>query len=222
MTRKGLFVLAAGIIFSAIAVGTSFGDVRRERTERRPYIVEVGEPYSISMSAVEREADKISEMQEYVGFYGYPDYAEVQEIEPEWPWESYEVRLYYLQRNLQTDFGHVFISPAMPHAGVMKFRGDIPPEKRHQIEVILQARETPPPPLPQPVAEVPVAVAAPSEESQAGGLTEALVARIEAAAERAAQAADRAAEQSEAAVRAADRTVSVVEKMTASVGSRPR
>jgi hypothetical protein len=128
------------------------------------------------------------------------------------------VRLYYLRRNIETDFGRVFLSAAMPNFGVLKFQGGIPSDKRHQIEVILQAREAPQPP-PAPPAVITEEPPAP-EEPQAGGLTEALVARIEAAAERAALAADHAAEQSEAAVRAADRTVSMVEKMVETAAPR--
>jgi hypothetical protein len=226
MTKRGLLALGTLALLGILASGTSFGDVRRTTSPRRPYIVEVGEPYSISLSTLEREADHLTPLREYIGFYGYPDYTEIQEIEPEWPWESYEVRSYYMRRNLELDFGHVFISPAMPHFGVVKFQSEIPADKRHQIEVILQTREMPPPPPaappavaampappPAPVAEAPQAETRAAEQPASGGLTEALVARIEAAAERAAQAADQAAEQSEAAVRAADRTTNLVNKM---------
>jgi len=223
MIRRRLFVLGTVALLGVAASRSAFADVRREVTERRPYIVEVGAPYSVSRLALEREAEKIHELREYLADYGYPDYSEVQEIEPQWPWESYEIRTFYMQRNLEVDFGHVFLSPAMPQFGVVKFLGDIPPDKRHEIEVILQAHEAPPvapvppAPPPAPMAEAPVPAppqAAPAAEPPpSGGLTEALVARIEAAAERAAQAADQAAEQSEAAVRAADRTTNIVNKM---------
>jgi hypothetical protein len=216
MTQKGLLVLTTVILLSALHSGAAFGDVRRERTARRPYIVEIGQPYAINAQRLQYEIDHISELNEYVANYGYPDYAEIQETSPEWPWEAYETRLYYLQRNLETDFSPIFLSPAAPNFGVLKFRGDITPEKRHEIELILQAREKPavPPPVaavPPPVAAAPPAVAAQPPTDH--GLTEALVARIEAAAERAAQAADRATAESEAAVRAADRTTNIVETM---------
>ncbi|MFQ5666542.1 MAG: hypothetical protein ACE5I7_08925 [Candidatus Binatia bacterium] len=213
MLRAGLLILTVATLFAAGVSGAAFGDVRRQTTVRRPDIVEVGQPFSISPATLHRETHKIRALSEYVHLYGLPDYAEVQEIEPEWPWESFEVRLYYMQRNLETDFGHVFVSSAMPNFGVLKFRGDIPPDKRHQIDVILAARHGQPP---SPPAEAPV-VAAAQQEDAGGIIGEALVARLEAAAERAAQAADRAAEQSEAAVRAADRTVRIVEKMEQSV-----
>ena len=186
------------LIAVALAVGTPgvplAQQVRLEVPERRPYIVEVGAPYSISMAAVEKQSLRISEMKTYLDQYGYPDYAEVQEIQPVWPWDSYEVRLYYMRRDLQADFGHVFLSEALPTFGVMKFMGSIPPDKRREIEVVLAAREAPP--------IAPIAAVEP---------VEALVARVEAAAERAAQAAERAAEASEAANRAAERTANLVD-----------
>lgn len=214
MIRK-IFVVALLASLSALVVRPAAGDVRRTVTDRRPFIIDVGEPVSITMNTLLREEYRIHRMQEYIEEYGTPDYAEIQEIEPQWPWEAQEVRLYYLRRNLETDFGHISVSEAMPNYGAMKFEGSIPPEKRHEIEVILQAREAPPPVPALAVAapEVAPPVAAPAEQPTAGGLSEALVARIEAAAERAAQAADQAAADSEAAMRAADRTANIIEKM---------
>lgn len=216
MTQKGLLVLTTVVLLSVLHSGAAFGDVRRERTARRPYIVEIGQPYAINAHRLQYEIDHISQLNEYVAKYGYPDYAEIQETSPEWPWEAYETRLYYLQRNLETDFSPVLLSPAAPNFGVLKFRGDITPEKRHEIELILQAREKPA--VPPPVAAAPPAVAA--QPSTDHGLTEALVARIEAAAERAAQAADRATAESEAAVRAADRTTNIVETLEPRAAAR--
>lgn len=216
MTQKGLLVLTTVVLLSVLHSGAAFGDVRRERTARRPYIVEIGQPYAINAHRLQYEIDHISQLNEYVAKYGYPDYAEIQETSPEWPWEAYETRLYYLQRNLETDFSPVLLSPAAPNFGVLKFRGDITPEKRHEIELILQAREKPA--VPPPVAAAPPAV--PAQPPTDHGLTEALVARIEAAAERAAQAADRATAESEAAVRAADRTTNIVETMEPRAAAR--
>ncbi len=214
MTRLGVSVCAAALLIGAVGARSAAGDVRRERPERRPYIVEVGEPYAINADKLQYEVRHISEMQTYVGAYGYPDYAEVQEIVPEWPWESYEVRLFYLDRDLELDFSPVIISSAFPNFGVLKFRGVIPPEKRHEIEVVLEARRTPPAPVAV-AAPVPAPAVTTPPQRSSGGLNEALVARIEAAAERAAQAADRAAQDSEAAARAAERTVNIVTKMEA-------
>lgn len=208
MTRKReLGVLTAAIALIVVASGAAFSDVRRERPPRRPYIVEIGQPYAINTQALQQEVVHISELRSYISRLGYPDYAEIQEITPEWPWVPYEVRLYYLDRNLEAAFGGVVLSPAAPNFGVMKFHDAMTPEKRHEIELVLQARATPAPPRP-------LAATLRGEAQQpAAERMEALVSRVEAAAERAAQAADRAAVESEAAVRAADRTVATVQKM---------
>jgi hypothetical protein len=216
MTRTGVCLLATALLLLTTEAGAAIGEVRRERPARRPYIVEVGQPYAIGVQKLQYEVDHISALKVYVEEYGYPDYAEIQEIVPEWPWEPYEARLYYMERNLEVDFGPVVVSEATPNLGMLKFSGDITAEKRHEIEVVLQAREAPPPPPPPAEAQA----VQPPPPTTGGGLTESLVARIEAAAERAAQAADRAAEDSEAATRAAERTVNIVEKMQRETGAK--
>lgn len=213
MANKGMIILATMILLGAAASGTASADVRRERPARRPYITEVGYPYAINARRLQYEIAHLSELHGYVQDYGYPDYAEIQEISPDWPWVQYEVRLYYLRFNLEADFGAVLISSAMPDFGVLKFRGDITPEKRHEIELVLRSREKPA--MPAPVRLSPPAAAAMQPDP-----IEASVARIEAAAERAAQAAESAVAQSAAAVRAADRTVNVVNKMEGDAGKR--
>ena len=226
MTPNRLFVLATAILLGGTAVAPAVGDVRRQPSERRPSVMEIGEPYSISMATLQREAEKISDMRDFIIRNGYPDYAEVQEVAPAWPWESYEVRLYYMHWNVEVDFGHVLFAEAVADLGIEKFLGEITPEKRHEIEVILQARQAPPaPPVVEapPVAPSAMQAAPPPAEPPtvppppSAGSLETLVARLEAAAERASKAADSAVEQSEAAVRAADRTVSIVDKLEETV-----
>ena len=99
MTHRRLFILAT-LLLSGVAFRPCCGDVRRERSDRHPTVTEIGQPISISMAAVQREAEKISDMRDFIIRNGYPDYAEVQEVSPEWPWESYEVRSYYMHWNL--------------------------------------------------------------------------------------------------------------------------
>ena len=216
MTRTGVCVLTTALLLLTTEAGAATGEVRRDRPARRPYIVEVGQPYAIGVQKLQYEVDHISALKVYVEEYGYPDYAEIQEISPEWPWEPYEARLYYMERNIEVDFGPVSMSEATPNFGMLKFSGDITAEKRHEIEVVLQAREAPPPPPPPAEAQA----VQPPPPTTGGGLTESLVARIEAAAERAAQAADRAAQDSEAAARAAERTVNIVDKMERETGAK--
>ncbi len=231
MTHQRLFVLATTILLSAAVARAALGDVRRERSERHPTVKEVGQPYSISMATLGREAEKLSDLRDFIIRNGYPDYAEVQEVAPDWPWESYEVRVYYMHWNLEVDFGRVLFSDAVSDLGVEKFQGEITPEKRHEIDVILQARLAPPPQPPvleapappaAPMAPAPTSAAptsaAPSSESN----LETLVARLEAAADRASRAADMAVEQSEAASRAADRALNVVDKLGESSPAKAR
>jgi hypothetical protein len=208
--------IVAGLAVAAVVLVATHAaaDVRRERPDRRPYIVEIDHPYEISVARVAEEAKKLSDMAKYIEYYGYPEYAEIQEIQPVWPWDQHEVRLFYVRRNLQLDFGRVVFSPAAPNYGVLKHRSEIPPEKLRRIELILEARRTPAPSAPA-TAEAPAPAPVAATEPQGGGLTEALVARIEAAAERASQAADRAVEHSDAANRAADRAVNLVDSMEA-------
>lgn len=220
MTHKRLIVLATTILLSVTVFRPASGDVRRERSERHPTVNEIGQPYSISMATLARESEKLSDLRDFIIRNGYPDYAEVQEVAPEWPWESYEIRVYYMHWNLEVDFGRVLFSDAVTDFGVEKFQGEITAEKRHEIDVILQARQAPPPGVP--VLEAPAAAPAPmapavqAEPAAAippASNLETLVARLEAAADRASRAADLAVDQSEAAVRAADRAANVVDRL---------
>ena len=203
MVRNVVVRISVLMFLGVTALHPASGDVRRERTLRRADVVEIGEPQPISLRMVGQEARHITEMQDYIATYGMPDYAEIQEIAPQWPWESYEVRLYYMQRDIETDFGHVFVSPAVPNFGALRYESPIPPDKRHQIEVVLRARQ-------EPAAAPPVVVHTETEESR----LEAIVARLEAATARAEEAANKAAEDSEAAARAADRTSTIIEKLS--------
>ena len=206
MTHNRLFVLATVGLLIGTAGGPSAADVRRERTERKPSIVEIGEPHSISIATLQREAGKISDLRDFITRNGYPDYAETQEVAPAWPWESYEVRVYYMQWNIEVDFGHVLFSDALADLGVEKFFGEITPEKRHEIEVILQARQAPPPA--PPVVEPPPAMPAEPAPAEKGAQVPVSSSsqnlraeRLEAAPDREATAVDSAVEQGETAVR---------------------
>lgn len=208
MHQRWLFFSACLIaIFSAVQ---TLADVRRETPARRPYITEIGEPYAISRATLDREAARMEELRLYLDQYGYPDYAEVQEIRPEWPWDSYEVRLYYLRRNLEVDFGRALTLPdAYPNLGLLKFSGGIPASKRLQIELALNPPEAPP----APEASTQQQQQEPEAPKAAKPSLEELVARVEAAADRAAAAAEDAVRQSEAAERAANRTVEIVDRL---------
>ncbi len=94
----------------------------------RPGIYEVGEPFSISRSTLAQELRRNDELRLYVNQYGWPDYAEIQEVLPQWPWADYEVRLYYLDRELALAFGRVFLSSEFPNYGMKKSLQKIRPE----------------------------------------------------------------------------------------------
>ncbi len=216
--------LRSSVLLSACILVQSYGaiataEVRRETTARRPYIVEIGEPYRISRATLDREAARLEELRTYLDQYGYPDYAEVQEIRPEWPWDSYEIRLYYLRRNVEVDFGRAFtLAEAYPNLGLLKFQGGIPASKRLEIELALNppSESMPPPsePAKGPETILPAQTQKPSLEE--------LVARVEAAADRAAAAAEDAVRQSEAAERAANRTIEVLDRLMQEEQARPR
>src|SRR5512143_3927124 len=110
MTHKRLLVLATTILLSGGFFRPALGDVRRERSERHPTVKEIGQPYSISMATLGQESEKLSDLRDFIIRNGYPDYAEVQEVAPDWPWESYEIRAYYMHWNLEVDFGRVLFS----------------------------------------------------------------------------------------------------------------
>jgi hypothetical protein len=200
-----------GAALSLFLVAATFADVRREVPARRPYITEIGEPYAIDKARLKREAARIDALAESLAELGDPDYAEIQEIRPEWPWDSYEVRIYYLRPNLELDFGRArTLDAAYPNLGIVKFQGGIPVSKRVEIESRLAPAAEPAPPPAQPAEAVPAppAVSEPRRPS-----LEELAARVEAAAERAAIAAEQAVERSQAAERAAERTTNVVDRL---------
>lgn len=83
----------------------------------RPGLYEIGEPFSISRQSLSQEMRRNDELRLYITQYGWPDYAEVQEILPQWPWSDYEVRLYYLDQRLALAYGRVFLSDDFPNYG---------------------------------------------------------------------------------------------------------
>ena len=193
------------------AAGLAIGpDVRLVTPANRPYIVEVGDPSPIDSYALDRERKIDSDLRAYLAFYGWPDYAETQEIEPNVPWDNYEVRVYYLRRNIQVHFGRAFVSPSVTDLGVIKFEGPMDPGTRDRIVALVTPANTgePEPVVIRRVEPAPVQVAAAPVDD-----IEAIVRRMEAAADRATAAAEKAAAASEAANASADRTVNILERL---------
>ncbi|GIW41621.1 MAG: hypothetical protein KatS3mg076_2198 [Candidatus Binatia bacterium] len=166
-----------------VASSAEASELRRETPESRPYIVEIGEPEPIDEGRLAEEVQRNSDLRDYVRFYGYPDYAEVQEILPDPPWAPYEVRLHYLDRDETLAFGRVYVSPDITDFGLLKYRGALSDADRERL-----ARSRRP--------------------FEGDALSRAL-----AAAERAARAAEEAESRSLAAQRAADRAARAAESM---------
>jgi len=99
----------------------------------RPDIYEVGDPFPIARSALSIEMRRNEELKVYISEYGWPDYAEVQEVVPQWPWADYEVRIYYLDRDLALAYGHTFIAPAFQNFGCRKSVEHIHPETLRRL-----------------------------------------------------------------------------------------
>ncbi|HVN88142.1 MAG TPA: hypothetical protein VMW17_25140 [Candidatus Binatia bacterium] len=211
MKAKQWVVAAVLTLTPMTGIAIGLDDVRRETPPNRPYIIEVGEPQTLGPRALRKEAKLNSDLRAYLHFYGMPDYAEIQEIEPNVPWDAYEVRLYYLRRDREIAFGRAFISPVVTDLGVIKYQGKLDPATRDRIVAMV----TPPPSTageePANVDIKPVAVTA-AAAPQADEI-EMMVRRIEAAAERASVAADTAAAASDAANASADRTVNILGKL---------
>ena len=58
MTRKDLVAFVAAVVVAFTVAGTAHSDVRRARSERRPYIVEIGDPFPIDTQTIQREAHR--------------------------------------------------------------------------------------------------------------------------------------------------------------------
>ena len=106
----------------------------------RPEIMEVGDPMLISRKILAAEMRRNVELRDWIQLYGAPDYAEIQEIQIEPPFASYEVRLYYLKRNAYLAFGRANVAPNIYDYGVRKYIGSINPS---ELDRLLTARPLP-------------------------------------------------------------------------------
>jgi hypothetical protein len=110
----------------AVAGDPAAGQLRRSAT--RPALIEIGAPVMIDREALSREMGYNEALREYIRLYGWPDYTEIQETDVYPPYAPYEVRVYYLRRNRELAFGHVFVAPKYHDFGTMKYEGPISPE----------------------------------------------------------------------------------------------
>jgi len=96
-------------------------------------VVEIGAPRLIGRAALEREMRGDSALSDHIRQYGWPDYAELQEIDVQEPFAAYEVHIYYIDRNRELVFGHVFVSPSLRDFGVLKYDGPLRSETRARL-----------------------------------------------------------------------------------------
>lgn len=129
--RLGVVMVSVLAVVVIAASGVVATDLRP--SAERPDVIEIGDPVMISRSAFDREMRLNGNMAEYVELFGRPDYVEVQEVQVQEPFAPYEVRLYYLRRNLYLAFGRVVVAPSVGDYGVRKFEGPIRPETLDRI-----------------------------------------------------------------------------------------
>jgi len=137
----------------------------------RPDIYEIGDPFPISRPTLASEMRRNDDLRLYISEYGWPDYAEVQEVLPLWPWADYEVRLYYLDRDLALAYGRYFIAPAFQSFGSRKSTGHIPPETLRRLLTAqpISGRGAQPIPPSAPEGYFPPRAPGPSEEEMESG-----------------------------------------------------
>ena len=129
VVRIGLTVLVLfGLGFSSAAPATEL-----RPAFNRQEVMEIGDPILISRQLLETELERNAEMRSYVSKYGWPDYAEVQEVTVDEPLAAYEVRLYYLRRNQQIAYSRVYVSPAFPDFGIRTYDGPIPDDGQRRL-----------------------------------------------------------------------------------------
>lgn len=111
----------------ALAAESTTAAMLRPAKERQD-ITEVGDPVLVGRNVLGREMRVNGSLRDYIELYGWPDYAEIQEITVSDPWAAYEVRVYYLRRNQYLVFGRVHVAPSVDDYGVRKYDGKIDPE----------------------------------------------------------------------------------------------
>lgn len=133
---KSIAMGAVAVLVSGAATGLWAEDIRRETPVDRPYIVEVGNPSVIDADRLAQEMKINRDLADHITYYGAPDLAETQEIDPEWPWASYEVRLFYLRYNQKLAFGLSTISPSEDY-GLQKYMGLMSAAERERVASLM-------------------------------------------------------------------------------------
>jgi hypothetical protein len=100
----------------------------------RPYICDVGDPKPLSLQSFRQIFEVDSAVRATVARIGMPNYAEIQKIDVNDPWVSYELRTYYVDYNKMMVFGRAMIL-GNPQVSLLRHEGPIPPDKLAMLTV---------------------------------------------------------------------------------------
>jgi hypothetical protein len=121
------------LLSSAVLLVCGLAFAGQQPALERPGIVDLDQPVLIDRGVLGREMRLNTDLNRYIDLYGWPDYAEIQEVELQEPFAPYEVRLYYLKQNHYLAYGRVHIAPSVNDFGMRKFEGPIPPSTLNRL-----------------------------------------------------------------------------------------
>ena len=102
------------------------GGVRCTPTSpERPYVCDVGAPKPISTRTFRDILGKNKAIRDTVARIGFPDYAEMQRVDVESPWASFEIRTYYREYKRMFAYGRAFLLDR-PTVALMRYQGPLP------------------------------------------------------------------------------------------------
>jgi hypothetical protein len=91
----------------------------------RPYVCDVGPPEPLSYRSFIPILQKDGSMRDMVARMGMPDRVELQQVQVEGPWLSWELRVYYRAYDRMFAFGRAFIL-GNPEVSLPRYEGRIP------------------------------------------------------------------------------------------------
>jgi hypothetical protein len=95
--------------------------------------VAIGPGRPLGERGFERYVESNLELRTFITLRGYPDWAEVVEVDSDLPLDSYELRLYYLRLDREVAFTQAFIL-GRPHVSLRLFERPIAAVDRARIE----------------------------------------------------------------------------------------
>lgn len=97
-------------------------------TAERPYVCDIGQPKPLSYRSFQEVLSHNGAVRAVVARLGLPDWAEIQKVSTDAPWNSYEVRTYYRDSNRMYAFARAFILDSTEIV-LVRYQGPIPPGK---------------------------------------------------------------------------------------------